>query len=196
MEIRTPHHAPAAWTLVVIVAVVGIKWWLSRHVGAVGIDIGSSAVSADAWHHLSDALTSAAAFIGILIAVVGGAGWESADDWAALGASLIILVNGGRMLRLAVNDLMDRAVDARTCAAIDAAAQSVPGVLHTEKLAVRKSGLDFRVTLHVQADPRLSLADAHVLSGMVKSAIRLAVPRARYVLIHMEPYTSLRAANR
>ena len=187
-EIRTPHHAPASWTLLVLVGVVGIKWWLSRRVGSVGVDIGSSAVSADAWHHLSDAITSAAAFVGITIAVVGGEGWESADDWAALVASLVIFYNGARMLQTAVYDLMDRSADASVCAAIDAAAHAVPGVLATEKLAVRKSGLDLRVTLHVQADPGLSLADAHVLSGMVKSAIRAAMPRAKYVLIHMEPY--------
>lgn len=187
-EIRTPHHAPAAWTLLVIVGVIAIKWWLARHVGSIGIDIGSAAVSADAWHHLSDAITSAAAFIGIAIAVIGGPGWEAADDWAALFASGIILVNGARMLRLATNDLMDRTVDATTLQAIERAARDVPGVRFTEKLAVRKSGLAIRVTIHVQADPALSLADAHVLSGIVKGAIRAAVPRAKYVLIHMEPY--------
>lgn len=192
-EIRTPHHAPAAWTLAVLTAVVAIKWWLSRHVGSVGVDIGSSAVSADAWHHLSDAITSAAAFVGIAVAVIGGRGWESADDWAALVASLVIFYNGVRMLRPAVYDLMDRMPDAPVVDMIRVAADRVPGVLATEKLAVRKSGLDFRVTLHVQADPTLSLADAHVLSGMVKSAIRLAVPRAKYVLIHMEPYERSRS---
>lgn len=50
------------------------------------------------------------------------------------------------------------------------------------------AGLDFLVDVHVQADPALSLRDAHVLSGCVKGAIRDAVPEAGEVLIHMEPY--------
>jgi cation diffusion facilitator family transporter len=186
--IRTPHDSPAAWTLVVIVGVVGIKWWLSRRVGSVGDTIGSTAVRADAWHHLSDALTSAAAFVGILIAVIGGPGWESADDWAALVASAVIFYNGARILRPAVDDLMDRTPGAEIVETINQVANGVPGVLATEKLAVRKAGMTYRVTIHVQADPALPLADAHVLSGKVKGAIRLAVPRVQQVLVHMEPY--------
>src|SRR3954471_23554874 len=62
-EIRTPHSVPAPWTLGVLVGVVVVKWILSRRVHAVGHETGSTAVKADAQHHLSDAITSAAAFI-------------------------------------------------------------------------------------------------------------------------------------
>ena len=68
------------------------------------------------------------------------------------------------------------------------AAESVPGVMATEKLAVRKAGLAYRATIHVQTDPELTLREAHALSGKVKSAIREAVPRVQSVLVHMEPY--------
>ena len=187
-EIEAPHHAPAPWTLAVLIAVVVIKWALSRRVFAVGAAIDSTAVKADAWHHLSDALTSGAAFIGISIAVLGGPGWEAADDWAALFASAIIAYNGVSMLRPAWNDLMDRMPGADVVEPVRRAAESVAGVLATEKLAVRKTGLEYRVTIHVQADPRLSLHDAHILGGMVKSAIRDAVPQVQAVLVHMEPF--------
>ena len=63
---------------------------------------------ADAWHHRSDAITSAAAFVGIALAIWGGERWAAADDWAAIVAAAIIAINGGRFLRVAVNDLMDR----------------------------------------------------------------------------------------
>jgi len=45
------------------------------------------------------------------------------------------------------------------------------------------------VTIHVQADPGMSLEDAHVLGGKVKSAIRSAVPKVQSVLVHMEPFS-------
>lgn len=187
-EIRTPHHTPAAWTLLVLVGVIIVKWILSRRVGAVGREIGSTAVTADAWHHMSDAITSAAAFIGISIALWGGAGWESADDWAALFASAIIAVNGVLMMRPALHDLMDRMPGPEVVGPVRSAAASVPGVLATEKLAVRRSGMGFRVTIHVQTDPSMSLRDAHVLGGMVKGAIRAAMPQVQAVLVHMEPF--------
>ena len=186
--IRQPHLAPAPWTLAVLVGVIVVKWWLSRYVNAVGADIDSSAVRADATHHLSDALTSAAAFVGISIAVIGGPGWEAADDWAALVASGVILFNGIAILRPSMAELMDRSAATDVVQAISRAALGVSGVLATEKLAVRKAGMGYRVTIHVHADPRMSLFDAHVLSGRVKSAIREALPRVQSVLVHMEPF--------
>ena len=187
-EIRVPHHAPAPFTLAVLVGVVLVKEVLYRRVFRVGADVGSTAVKADAWHHRSDAITSAAAFVGISIALIGGPGWEPADDWAALLASTIIAYNGIAALRPAVADLMDRAPGEAMLARVSAAATGVHGVCAIEKLKVRKAGLGYWVDLHVQADPALPLEEAHVLSGMVKSAIRQAVPEVAGALIHMEPY--------
>ena len=190
-EIRTPHHTPAPWTLLVLVGVMTTKWVLSRRVQAVGADIGSTAVKADAWHHLSDAVTSAAAFVGISVALWGGPGWESADDWAALFASGIIVFNAVNMLRPTVQDLMDRMPGPEIVEPIRRAAESVEGVRAIEKLAVRRGGIAYRVTLHVQTDPKMPLDEAHVLSGRVKGAIRAAVPAVHYVLVHMEPFTGV-----
>ena len=83
-EIITPHHAPAPFTLIVLVVVVLVKETLFRKIIEVGEGIQSVAVKNDAWHHRSDAITSAAAFIGIAIALIGGTGYEEADDYAAL----------------------------------------------------------------------------------------------------------------
>jgi cation diffusion facilitator family transporter len=187
-EIVTPHHAPAPFTLGVIAVVIVVKEVLFRKVFQVGDELGSTAVKTDAWHHRSDAITSAAAFIGIAAAILGGPGWEAADDWAALVAAAIILFNGVCLLKPAVDDLMDRMPDGPIITQIEQAAVSVSGVLAIEKLRVRKFGIDYFVDLHVQADPNLSLHEAHIISGKVKSAIRQAVPAVNDTSIHMEPY--------
>jgi cation diffusion facilitator family transporter len=189
-EIRTPHHTPAAWTLIVLIVVLIVKYVLFRRVSAIGVDEGSTAVQADAWHHLSDAFTSAAAFIGISIALIGGPGWESADDWAALFASGIIVYNGVILVRPALYDLMDRMPGTEIVGLVRTAAESVPGVKAVEKLTVRRAGMVYHVDIHVQADPNMSLHDAHELSGAVKAAIRRAEKRVQGVLVHMEPYRS------
>ena len=194
-EIRTPHHTPAWWTLVVLVVVMTVKTLLSRRVAAVGSEIGSTAVRTDAWHHFSDALTSAAAFVGILIAVIGGTGWESADDWAALAASGVIGANAMLLLEPAVADLMDRSPDVSVLESIRSIATSVPGVLAIEKLAVRRVGLSFRAVVHVQADPALPLRDAHTLGGAVTRAIHSHLPQVQSVVVHMEPYERITASS-
>jgi divalent metal cation (Fe/Co/Zn/Cd) transporter len=83
---------------------------------------------------------------------------------------------------------MDRAPDATIQRVISTAALDTPGVLAIEKLKIRKTGTAYYVDIHVQAEPAMTLHDAHILSGMVKSAIRQRIPAAAGVLIHMEPY--------
>ncbi|HJU76013.1 MAG TPA: cation diffusion facilitator family transporter [Gemmatimonadaceae bacterium] len=193
--LQRPHDLPASWTLLVLVIVVVIKWAFARRQHAIGSAIRSTAVHADAWHHVSDAVTSAAAFLGISLALIGtrltgDTRWAVADEWAALAAAAVIAYNGITLLRRALDDLMDRMPGTDVIAPVRRAAESVPGVLEIEKLHIRKMGLGFRVSIHVQADGSLSLDDAHRLGGRVKGAIQAAVPAVVSVLVHMEPHPS------
>ncbi len=187
-NILTPHEPPAPFTLAVLVAVIAVKEVLFRRVFRAGSEAHSPAVVADAWHHRSDAITSTAALIGITIALVGGPGWAVADEWAAIVAAGVIAYNGRRLIRPAVLDLMDRAPDADVLGHVRSAAEGVPGVLATEKLRARKVGMGYYVDLHVQADPAMTLEDAHELGHDVKRAILAGVPIVIDALIHMEPY--------
>ena len=109
-DIHLGHHvSPRAFTLVVLVGVIVTKEVLFRYVVKIGENIASTAVKTDAWHHRSDAITSAAAFIGISIAVVGGHAYASADDWAALAAAVVIAFNAYRLFLPALQEVMDAA---------------------------------------------------------------------------------------
>lgn len=187
-EILRPHHAPEPFTLVVLIVVVAVKEGLFRWAFRIGEDVESTAVKADAWHHRSDALTSAAAALGISLALIGGEAWAPADDWAALAAAGVILWNGFRILRPAVGDLMDRTPSPDVMGRIEAAALAVPEAELVETLKVRRSGLGLFVDIHVEADPELSLRAAHEVSGKVKTSIRSRVPEVLDVLVHMEPH--------
>lgn len=187
-EILTPHHAPAPFTLGVLLGVIFIKELLFRRVFVVGLEVESAAVQADAWHHRSDAITSAAAAVGIAVALIGGPGWEEADDWAALVAAAVIFFNGVRIVRPAVADLMDRTPDREVIERIHGAARAVPEVRAVETLKVRRSGLGLYVDIHVEADPEMPLRESHIVSGKVKTSIRREVPTVLDVLVHMEPH--------
>lgn len=187
--IRKPSgEPPAAWTLGVLVVVIVVKEYLARRVLLVGEEVGSIAVRADAAHHRSDAITSLAAFIGISLAVIGGPAWRSADDWAALIVAVIILYNGVALLRPALDDLMDRVPGDDLVERVSRISLGVEDVEAIEKLKIRKVGLSYFVDIHVQADPLMSLFDAHIVSGKVKSAIQAEIPEVDSVLVHMEPY--------
>jgi cation diffusion facilitator family transporter len=186
-EILTPHHGPAPFTLAILVVVIVVKEILFRYVSRIGHSVESTAVQTDAWHHRSDALTSAAAFIGISVALIGGEGWQSADDWAALFACAVIAANGYRIARPAFFEIMDTAPRGKFIRSITRTALSVPGVIEVEKCHARKMGLDFYVDLHVGVDGNISVHEGHEIAHRVKSAIQQSDSRIADVLVHIEP---------
>jgi len=186
-EILTPHHGPAPFTLGILVVVIVIKEFLFRYVNRIAQDLESTAVQTDAWHHRSDALTSAAAFIGISLALIGGERWQSADDWAALFACAVIAANGVRLALPAFKEIMDTAPGGKIVKSILAVASSVAGVVEVEKCHARKMGLDYYVDLHVGVDGNISVHEGHEIAHRVKSAIQQSDSRIADVLVHVEP---------
>ncbi len=131
---------PEVFTLYILVVTVIIKELMYRMLARAGDTAGSESVKAVAAHNRSDVVTSAAAFIGISIALVGGAGYEKADGWAALVACGVIAWNGVRLFGRALDDMMDKAPPPQVEATIRAIAARVPGVAAIEKCRVRRSG--------------------------------------------------------
>jgi cation diffusion facilitator family transporter len=185
--IEEPRLAPSAWTLILLVAVIAVKEVLFRFVLHEAGHAESSAVATDAWHHRSDAITSAAAFIGITIALLGGKGYEHADNWAALVAACVIGFNGWRLVRPAFNELMDRAPDRELIERIRAIAKTIAGVDDIDKCHVRKMGYQFFVDLHVEVDPQMTVERSHRIAHDVKDRLRAEIPTVRDVLVHIEP---------
>ncbi len=186
-EIFLPHHAPAAYTLVVLIVAVIVKEILYRYVIRFGRNMESTAVQTDAWHHRTDAMTSIAAFIGISVALVGGTPWQSADDWAALFACALIGANGYRILSPALHEIMDTAPRGPIVNSVRNAADAVPGVIEVEKCLIRKMGLDFYVDLHVGVNGSISVHEGHAIAHQVKRAIQQSDARIADVLVHIEP---------
>ena len=187
LEILTPHHAPSWFTLPVLVGVVAVKEVLSRRMLRAGNDIGSLAIKGDAWHHRSDAITSGAAAIGIAVALIGGEGYEKADDIAALLACGVIVMNGGILLRESLHDILDGQVEAGILDKVGRLARAVPGVESIEKVRVRKSGIGLFAELHLRVRATMTVYDGHAISHAVKDAVRESDPRFRDVMIHLEP---------
>jgi len=171
----------------VLVAVILLKEGLFRFALHEAVSLDSSAVATDAWHHRSDAITSFAAAIGIIIALAGGPGFEAADDWAAIAAACVIAWNGLRLLRPALNELMDRSPNREVIDRIRTVAEAVPGVARVEKCLVRQMGYQYFVDMHVEVDPQMTVVRSHEIAHNVKDKVRENIPRVRDVLVHIEP---------
>ncbi len=188
-RIIAPQHAPASFTLVVLILVVATKELLYRFVTNIGDFTKSTAVKTDAWHHRSDAITSLAAFIGISLALIGGEGYESMDAWAAVFASGIIMFNAYRLMKPSIAELMDEAPSRDIEGGIRKVASSVAGIEGLEKCFVRKVGFDYFVDLHAMVKGNITVTEGHRIAHKVKDAIKASNERITNVLVHIEPYS-------
>ena len=186
-EIASPGTAPASYTLIVLVAVILSKEGMFRFLLKKSRDLGSLALKADAWHSRSDSLTSLAAFIGISISILGGEKYVSADDWAALFASGIILFNGIKILRSATDELMDTTPEPEIEARIRDIAKGIDGVINVEKCRVRQSGSGFFLEIHIEVDGDSSVSRGHDMAHQVKDALIGSDLSIIDAVIHVEP---------
>lgn len=181
-------HVPSPMTLGVLVLTIVLKEFLFRVLHTQGKKLGSKAMETDALHHRSDAMTSIAAGIGITVAVIGGAAWASADDWAALFSCVLIVFNGVKMLKSSAGDMLDEQADPETRDAIRGIATSVPGVTSIEKCRVRRSGLVRIADIHVRVDGDRTVREGHEIAHLVADALKDAHDlRLSDVTVHIEP---------
>ena len=186
-QIVVPHRSPAPFTLAVVLVVVLVKEILYRRMARVSHETGSHAVRTDAWHQRSDAITSGAAPVGIAIALLGGPSFAAADDWAALFASGIILLTGWRLLKPAVEELMDTSAAPDLIEEIRRVAETREAVHRVEKLFLRKMGLYYVADMHLEVDPEMSVRVSHALAHDVKEDVQRHLPQVVEVTIHVEP---------
>ncbi len=187
VNIQESHESPKAFTLIVLGLIIAWKEISFQIVNVRSKKLKSSALKAEAWHHRSDAITSIAAFIGISISLVGGEGYESADDYAALVAVGFILYNCYLIFRPALGEVMDENNHDELTDEIRRVSLLVPGVKGTEKCFIRKTGMDFHVDLHAIVDGELTVKKGHDIAHALKDKLIDEIPELGQVLIHIEP---------
>lgn len=186
-NIQKPHSIPKPFTLIVLGAIILFKEASYRYVIQKSKETNSTSLKADAWHHRSDAVTSLMAFIGISIALFFGKGYETADDWAALLASLFIVYNAYLIFRPALGEIMDEHLHDDIIDEIRAQCTKIEGVIATEKCKVRKMGMHYIVDLHVIVQKDLNVFEGHQIAHNVKDTLMNDIPDIADILIHIEP---------
>ena len=146
-----------------------VAWYKLR----VGRRINSATLVADARHSWLDALSSAGALAG-LAAVALGQPWG--DPVAGLAVTVFICHVGYEVTKNVVHRLAD-GVDPDIITAAEAAAGSVPGVIHAHARA-RWTGRTLRVEIEGWVDPDLPAKDADAMGRLVADRLSRQLPAA------------------
>ena len=186
-NIQSPQKMPSPYTLFVLAGIVIYKELFYQFVIKKSKQTKSTSLKADAWHHRSDAITSLAAFIGIGMALLLGEGYEYLDDYAALVASVIIIVNAYFVFRPALGELLDEQNHDELIDQVRFLSEQVPGVIDTEKCYIRKFGMRYVVDIHVRVAADLTVAEGHTIGHDVQDTLRENFPQIEHVFTHVEP---------
>lgn len=147
--------------------------------------INSGALKADAWHHLSDSLSSVGSFVGILGAMLGCA---ILDIIAGLLICVLIIKVAYDVFMDSVNKMTDKATDAKTEEKIRKIAQETDGVIVIDRLRTRQFGNMIYIDLEIACDPSLTLVQAHDIAQNVHDNMEREMSSVKHCLVHVNPY--------
>ncbi len=149
--------------------------------------IRSGALTADAWHHRSDALSSIGALVGI-----GGArlGLPIMDPLASLVICVFIAKAAYDIFKDAIDKMVDKACDEALENQLRKHIAAQPGVLGIDLLRTRVFGNRIYVELEIKADGSQTLAEAHEIAEAVHDSIEENFPDVKHIMVHVNPTTA------
>ncbi|SIQ88163.1 cation diffusion facilitator family transporter [Alkalispirochaeta americana] len=168
-----------------------VKEGLYQVTRRAGIASGSPAVAANAWHHRSDALSSLAAFAGIVAAALLGPSWRIMDSLAAALVAVLIIGVGIKTSVLAIREMTDVALPGEECQRILEDVAAVPGVSDPHNLKTRKLGTTVAVEVHFRVDGSITVDAGHLIATAVEARIKDRFGEDTRVITHVEPWKPL-----
>lgn len=182
-----PEFVPSGIALVVSLLSMGVKEALYRWTARVGREVGSLALEANAWHHRSDAISSIPATIAVAVSIIDPE-WAIVDRVGAVVVCLLILQASWRILRPAVDQLIDAGAPAAERRRIEELALEVDGVEAAHAVRTRYVGSKLAVDLHVEVDGGLSVGDGHAIARAVRDTLIANGPNVADAVVQIEPY--------
>ena len=175
---------PGLFALIMAVISIAVKEWMYWYTRAAAKKINSGALMADAWHHLSDALSSIGAFIGIFGARMG---YPVLDSAASLVICLFIVKAAYDIFKDAIDKMVDKSCDQETVQAMTKAAMEQEGVEQVDEISTRLFGSKIYMDIEIGCNGELSLNQAHQIAEQVHDTIEKSFPLVKHCMVHVNP---------
>ncbi len=187
LHVADVHPPPGTYAVLPLIFAVAVRGVMSTVKFRVGRRIGSAALTADAWNDAVDILSALAALAALVLTLSDPARFLAADHYGGFAVGLFVIYTGLRVIRDSAMDLIDTMPDAAVIESIRLAALEVEGVEGVEKLFARKTGFRHHVEIHVEVNPRMTVAESHRIATEVRRHIRQTRASVADVLVHIEP---------
>ncbi len=183
---RHVEYHPTALALVGAGFSIALKEAMYHYTVIVGRRINSQLITANAWHHRSDAFSSVAVFLGVAGARLKPA-WHILDAYAALLVSFFIVKIALEILWQTLQEFTDRAPSPEVLDRIKDCSRRVDGVLDMHDLKVRTSAGRYQMETHIVVDGQLTVIDGHHIAKTVESCLKAEIEELDQVIVHVDP---------
>jgi cation diffusion facilitator family transporter len=178
------HLQPRLSALVTVLAAIVLKEAMARYTYLAARLHNSPALRANAANHRADVLSSLAAAVGILGALLGR---PVLDSVAALVIAFMILKMGWDLVRENVLTLMDTMPEPELLESIREVTLGVSGTQAVSELRVRQRGSYYLVDVSITVDPQHTVEAGHAIAHDVEEALVAKIPSLTKVFVHVEP---------
>lgn len=178
---------PGMLALIIAVVSIVVKEWLYRYTVSWGEKLNSKAVTANAWHHRSDAISSAGTLAGIAGAMFLGEKMRILDPVAAILVSIFIIKSGYDIMKPCIEELLEASLPESQEDRILEIVKSIDGINSVHKLRTRRIGNNIAIDLHAQMNGNQTLRSAHDKASAAERKLKEEFGDGTLVNIHMEP---------
>ena len=175
---------PTVLPLIAAVVSIAVKEGMYRYTMYYAKKMDSAAFKADAWHHRSDAISSAGSFIGIALARMG---FPVMDPIAGLIICVLILKVAYDISMDAISKMLDTSCGDDYEQKIRSFVEAQPGVVQIDLLHTRQFGNRIYVDLEFTVKRDISFVDAHSIAENVHRSLEEHFPNIKHVMIHINP---------
>lgn len=155
-----------------------------RYQYCVGQENNSPAILANAWDNRSDALSSLAVLVGIVIAV---AGFPMADNLAAIVVGFMVIRIGVELNTDAINGLMDSSIDIDDLKVVYNLVMAIEGVEGIVYLRGRNVGEAMHIEIDVKVDRKLPVREGDRITEWIEEKIMYELAHVREVRVMITP---------
>ena len=178
-------------SLIVMIITLFINVLVTKYEHRKGVELNSTILISDSMHTRSDIYVTIGV-ITTLIAVKLGAP-PIVDGIASLIVAIFIFQAAYEIFKGASSILVDsKAVDTGDIEKIVICQDGVKGV---HKIRSRGTIDDMHIDMHILADSKLSLEDAHRLTHEIQDSLRKELNDNADVIVHLEPYKEYAISN-
>ncbi len=182
-----PVVKPSKYALIAALVSIIVKEVMYRYTVIIASRVKSPALKADAWHHRSDAMSSFASFVAIMLSMVG---FKLADSIGSVVICALIFKVSIEIMKESIDQITDKAAPDELTEAIKCKILENSEVKSVSEIKTRAHASKLYVDVSITVDKDITVYDSHEIAEEIHIEIERCYEDVLHMTVHVEPHLS------